>query len=242
MASLSQIPLLGPFGESLGQQLAVKTGATAHPVPSALNQRYTIVQAAASKYHINPVMLWGVYGKETSHGANVTTSSAGAKGSFQFIESTAKAYNYPYTNATDTATFTQQADAAAHYLSALLPGGKGEAGLTRGKGGNWGAAWDHAIRAYSGGGYGAAEVIKAGSAAHTAVANEAANQQEAREVNHPTAGSGEGLWAELLAGFGKLAVTGVLLIAGAALVVYGIMVAVRPRERAMAIPRPGVVI
>lgn len=43
---------------------------------------------------------------------------------------------------------------------------------------------------------------------------------------------------ELLSGFGKLAITGVLLIAGAVLVVYGIMVAVRPRESALSIPLP----
>lgn len=41
---------------------------------------------------------------------------------------------------------------------------------------------------------------------------------------------------ELLEGFGQLAVKGVLLLAGAVLVVYGIMVAVRPRESALSLP------
>jgi Lysozyme like domain len=41
---------------------------------------------------------------------------------------------------------------------------------------------------------------------------------------------------ELLEGLGKLAVTGVLLLAGAVLVVYGIMIAVRPRESAFNAP------
>lgn len=42
----------------------------------------------------------------------------------------------------------------------------------------------------------------------------------------------------LLEGAGKLAITGVLLLAGALLAIYGIMVAVRPRESALSIPRP----
>jgi hypothetical protein len=42
---------------------------------------------------------------------------------------------------------------------------------------------------------------------------------------------------ELLAGAGKLLVSAGLLLAGLFLVVYGIMAAVRPRERAFALPR-----
>jgi Asp/Glu/hydantoin racemase len=69
---------------------------------------------------------------------------AGAKGSFQFLQSTAAAYNYPWTNDTGGGTIQQQADAAAHYL----------ADLHKQHGGNW----DAALKAYSGGGYGLAQV------------------------------------------------------------------------------------
>lgn len=49
---------------------------------------------------------------------------------------------------------------------------------------------------------------------------------------------GTGWVGELLKGAGKLTVTAVLLLAGAVLVVYGIMVAVRPRETALSLPLP----
>lgn len=45
--------------------------------------------------------------------------------------------------------------------------------------------------------------------------------------------------SEWPAAAGKLVLSGVLLIIGAVLVIYGIMVAVRPRERALSIPVPG---
>lgn len=103
----------------------------------------TIVQQAAAKYGIPAWILWGVYGLETGYGSNVTTSSAGAVGSFQFLPSTAASYGYPVTNATDPGTFTAQADAAAHYLSDLFR-----------RAGNWNSA----LQSYSGGGYGEAQV------------------------------------------------------------------------------------
>lgn len=43
--------------------------------------------------------------------------------------------------------------------------------------------------------------------------------------------------AELIKGLAGIAVNGVLLLAGAILVVYGIMVAVRPRESALSLPK-----
>lgn len=99
----------------------------------------SIVTAAGKKHGVPPNLLWGVYGVETSHGSNITTSSAGAKGAFQFIAPTAAQYGYPYTNAHDEKTFAAQADVAAKYL----------ADLYREHG-----SWDGAIKAYSGGGYG----------------------------------------------------------------------------------------
>ncbi|HEX3391939.1 MAG TPA: hypothetical protein VHS55_05210, partial [Solirubrobacteraceae bacterium] len=169
-----------------------------------------------------------------SHGSDIKPSSTGAQGPFQFEPPTAKEYGYPIDKNTHGVTnlnaFQQQSDATARYLASLLPGGKGEVGLKAGKG--WEAAWEKALRAYSGGGYGLALVKQRGSAAHTIVANEAANKQETRQVEEPTKGEG------LLETLGKFALEAVLLIIGAVLVIYGIMVAVRPRERATAIPIP----
>lgn len=206
-----------------------------HTRSTTLNQRLDAITRSSERWHINPVILWGVYGVETSHGADVTTSSAGAKGGFQFIAPTAAQYHYPYTNAQDPATFAKQADAAAHYLSDLL-GGRGEQGLTRGKGGNWESKWEKALRSYSGGGYGLATVKQHAGAAKIVAANQYANTQETQSVNAPSKGSG--LIAEIFAKLGNFALTGILLLAGALLVVYGIMVAVRPRERALSIPVP----
>jgi tape measure domain-containing protein len=97
------------------------------------------VNAAAARYGIPSDLLWGVYGVETGHGSNVKTSSAGAKGAFQFMPGTAPGYNYPYTNKQTPKIFTQQALGAAHYLSDLLKRFHGDVGA--------------ALKAYSGGGY-----------------------------------------------------------------------------------------
>jgi soluble lytic murein transglycosylase-like protein len=110
---------------------------------SAASQKL-VLDAAAQHWGIPSSILKGVYGMETAFGTNVTTSSGGAKGAFQFIQSTASKYNYPWTNDTGGGTFQQQADAAAHYLSDLY----------HQHGGNW----DAALRAYSGTGYGLAQV------------------------------------------------------------------------------------
>jgi hypothetical protein len=105
-----------------------------------------IVAAAAAKYQIPTSVLWGVYGEETAHGTDVKTSSAGAAGGFQFLKSTAEAYDYPYTNDQSEQVFTEQADGAAHYLSDLHQ----QTG-----------SWDSALQHYSGGGYGWEQVSSA---------------------------------------------------------------------------------
>jgi Transglycosylase SLT domain len=203
--------------------------------PASLEGRLAIVTKAAEKYRINPLILWGVYGVETAHGSNVTTSSTGAKGSFQFEPETARAYGYPYTNATDTATFTRQAEGAAHYLSSLLPGGKGEQQLKGGKGGNWEAAWEKALHAYSGGGYGLAKVKQASSGAKDIQATTETNKAESTKVENE-AGKGTGLFGPLIEFLGSWAVKGVLLLAGAVLMIYGVMVAVKPATREQHFP------
>lgn len=88
-------------------------------LPVGTGNAQIVVNGAAANRGIPAEILWGVFGVETGWGSNVATSSAGAKGPFQFIESTAKAYNYPYTNSPSLTEFQKQADAAAHYLSDL---------------------------------------------------------------------------------------------------------------------------
>lgn len=119
-------------------------------VQASTGEQEFILQAAANQYHVPVSILKGVYAVETSSGQKVETSSADAQGAFQFLPATAKQYNYPLTNSVDQSTFTQQAYAAAHYLSDLL----------HAHGGNW----DAALQAYSGGGYGLAKVQAASGA------------------------------------------------------------------------------
>lgn len=88
-------------------------------LPVGTGNAQVIVTGAAANRGIPAEILWGVFGVETGWGSNVVTSSAGAQGPFQFIPSTAKAYNYPLTNNPNVNEFQKQADAAAHYLSDL---------------------------------------------------------------------------------------------------------------------------
>ena len=74
----------------------------------------------AADYHRLPFwVLWGTLGNETAFGHDIKTSSAGAVGVAQFIQSTAAAHNYPYTNSTDLLTITRQMLAAAGLLGEL---------------------------------------------------------------------------------------------------------------------------
>lgn len=113
-------------------------------INASTGQQDATLQFAASHYGIPVSILKGVYAIETDSGRNIATSSAGAQGAFQFIPSTAAKYGYPLTNTVDSSTFTQQSYAAAHYLSDLV----------KQHGGDWNAA----LEAYSGGGYGLAQV------------------------------------------------------------------------------------
>lgn len=104
------------------------------------------VAAAANAHHVPVLLLLGVWAKETAAGAFVRTSSAGAKGEFQFIPSTAARWRYPMTNTPTPMQFVQQANAAAGYIAQLM----------RQHGGDKNAA----VRAYSGGGYSADDAIR----------------------------------------------------------------------------------
>jgi TP901 family phage tail tape measure protein len=120
--------------------------------PEAVNS----IAEAAAKYHIPASVLYGVYGTETSYGKDVTTSSAGAKGAFQFIQETAKAYNYPYTNEQTASVFRAQAEAAAHYLADLIRQNHGnvQAALQQYSGNTPGYAQKVAANAHHGGVHG----------------------------------------------------------------------------------------
>ena|SRR5581483_780092 len=134
----------------------------------SVSQQGQAIAAAAKKYGIPATVLVGVYGKETSYGADIKNSGAGAVGPFQFLPSTASGYDYPLTNSPTAAQFQQQADAAAHYLATLFS--------------QHGNNWDAALKAYSGGGYGAQQVA-------TAAANAPIDLTAAVS---PTTGSGYG--------------------------------------------------
>jgi hypothetical protein len=225
---MSLLQTLQKVNEAPGRAGQFYAPGVKHP-RGTLDREYEIVAQAAARRHINPVILWGVYGAETSHGSDIKPSSTGAQGPFQFEPETARQYGYPINanthGVTNLAAFAQQADSAALYLSKLLPGGKGEVGIPRGK--TWEAAWEKALRGYSGGGYGLALVKQRGSAAHQVVAGEAANKAETAKTEEGTKPTG------ILEELSKFALYGVLLIVGAVLIIYGIMVAVRPRERAL---------
>lgn len=109
----------------------------------SLQQLVDQINAASKAYNVSPWILLGVFGKETTFGSDVTTSSAGAVGLTQFLPSTAAKYGYPLTNNPTPAQAQQQFNATAHYLSDLY---------------HQTGSWDKAIRSYSGGGYGLADV------------------------------------------------------------------------------------
>ncbi len=80
-----------------------------------------IVTEAANKYGIDPKILWGLYGTETAFGKNVSRSSAGAEGPFQFEPATARSMGV---NPHD---FRSAAFGAARYLSQYK--GRGVGGM-----------------------------------------------------------------------------------------------------------------
>lgn len=114
-----------------------------NPHGSASASRTDVVKAAAKKYGIPEWVLIGVWGVESDFGQNSNTSSAGAKGDFQFIPGTAATYHYPLVNNPNDQQFSQQADSAAHYLSDLI---------------HQTGSVDSALQHYSGGGYGESQV------------------------------------------------------------------------------------
>lgn len=197
---------------------------------SNLNKAAEAILKAGEKWHVNPAYIWGIFGTETSYGSAIAVSSTGARGPFQFEPATAKQYGYPLGvnehGITDWGAFGKQADAAARYLAAH----GGVRNIRK------------AVEAYNPGEasyYG--KVVAHAKSFHLSFGSELANQKETAQVEEAKPeGKGIGLVGEIFAQLGKFALTGTLLLVGAVLVVYGIMVAVRPRDRALSLPIPAV--
>lgn len=183
---------------------------------SNLNRAAEAILKAGERWHVNPAYLWGIYGTETSFGSRISVSSTGARGPFQFEPATAKQYGYPLGvnehSITDWNAFQKQADAAARYLQAH--------GGTKNI--------EAAVRAYNPreASY-LSKVIKHAQSFHFSFGSEGANKAETRKVESEGPGS-TGFIAEFFAKLGTFALTGVLMIVGAVLVVYGIILAVKP--------------
>jgi|GEM_PF-4177745 len=204
--------------------------------PTQYRRNYLSLQSS-KKYGVPVAYLIGIEGIETAFGTNVSTSSAGAMGYFQFVKGTANEYSYPYTNEKTEPVYAAQSDAAAHYLSVLYREKK---------------SWAAAIAAYSGGGYTLADVESKWQESQKAYLHE----RERGKSFLGGAGSvpGEvgktienavklpGSILEWLNSGGpvKLGLDLLLVLAGLALLVYGVIVAVRPRERAISMPRASV--
>lgn len=201
-----------------------------HPAKAphtAENKAAEAILHAATEWHVNPAYLWGIYGVETGFGADIAISSTGAKGPFQFEPATAAEYGYPvgvneHGPVTDWTAFRKQAGAAAHYLAAH-GGAKNIQAAVR--------SYNPGEASYLG------KVTQAAKSFSHPIAGEAASQKEAETVNAASS-KGTGLVGEIFAALSTFALRGVLLAAGAVLLIYGIMVAVRPRERAFSIPLP----
>jgi hypothetical protein len=95
--------------------LKKKPGTLLNPSVAQPHSQQATVANAAKQWHISPETLWGVYGTESSFGANPSTSSAGAQGPFQFIPSTWAKYG----GGGNVQDFLQAAPAAAHLLHDL---------------------------------------------------------------------------------------------------------------------------
>jgi hypothetical protein len=184
------------------------------PPPNvALGSSYqNVIDQAAAAWHVPSNILVGVWGMESSFSSsNIPTSSAGAEGPFQFLPSTASSYNYPLTGNPSPTQFAQQANAAAHYLSDLFH-----------QHGNW----DAAIRAYSGGGYGLAQVQSKSSSSPDALGNAPLLPSlPSVSIPNPLSAVGDaisGVWNSLVNDAKYAAVLVVALFVAGYLMVYGI--------------------
>lgn len=100
--------------------MCVPQGALAEMAAGTAKQR-KIINKAAKKYGIKPSILYGVWGAETNFSQNLSTSSAGAQGPFQFMPGTAAGMGV------DPHNFKSAAFGAADYLSQYK--GRGRKGM-----------------------------------------------------------------------------------------------------------------
>ena len=98
-------------GATIGS--STSTSPTTPTAPLKGSQKQQVAQVAR-QYGLSPKTLWGVYGTESSFGANPGTSSAGAQGPFQFIPSTWAQYGHG-----NVQNFSSALLAAAKYLHSL---------------------------------------------------------------------------------------------------------------------------
>jgi hypothetical protein len=82
----------------------------------------------------------------------------------------------------------------------------------------------------------ASEIARKAGGVMSFVTSSKQQEKAGEELGQKAKKAATGWVGELLEGAGKLVLTGILLLAGMFLVVYGIMAAVRPRERALALP------
>jgi membrane-bound lytic murein transglycosylase B len=205
-------------------------GKLANPVKHTqghLDKAAEAIQKAGEKFHVNPAYIWGIYGTETSFGSHIDVSATGARGPFQFEPETAKQFGYPLGvnehGITSWSAFTKQAEATAKFLVA-----HGGVGNPR-----------KAVEAYNPGEASYySKVVAHAKSFHAPFASEAANKAETATTEEAKPEKGSGLIEQIFGKLGGVALNAVLLLAGAVLVVYGIMVAIRPRESALSIPRP----
>jgi hypothetical protein len=226
MSLLSEIPIPGKgyvehatvfWGQKTGAIPTVKT-----PEPN-LYRAAKIIQRSGERWKINPAYLWGIFGVETSFGSDINVSSTGAKGPFQFEPATAKQYGYPTgvnehgnLSTINWSAFEKQADAAAHYLNAH----GGTKNITG------------AVKAYNPGESSYLSKVEAHAKSFAAqFGGHMQSEQITQEANaNPSGAEREGdggIWGKLQQ-FGLYAV---LLLAGAFLIVYGIMMAVKPADK-----------
>lgn len=226
------MPTGGGFLETAGSVVEGGVGAIQHAARSyapgvnrprsQLSREQEAVQRASEKWKINPAYLWGIYGVETSFGSKIDVSSTGARGPFQFEPATAKQYGYPLGvnehSITNWTAFQKQADAAAHYLAAH--GGVKDP--------------QAAVRAYNPGeaSY-LSKVVAAAQSWGKAMTTQGTNEQETASVEANPMSPEGGTWGK----FGELGLNLILILAGAALLVYGVMVMLRPREKALSLPK-----
>jgi len=198
---------------------------------SYLSRSASAITRAAERWKVSPAYLWGIFGAETSYGAGIARSSTGAMGPFQFEPATARAYGYPINanthGITDWTAFDKQAEAAAHLLHdyGFKSGNSAATKLAIERYNAGPSVRPGGVRSYYD------SVIKHAQTFRTV--GPGGSEETTKAAVHEAAetpsggGAGAGLVSEILAGAGGLLVTGVLLIAGMALVAFGIFAALR---------------